>query len=71
MNVRVRDYSEIRKAGIESLSRDLGPVGMVYFLRQFEHGEGDYTKERKMWIDDIDIEDILSEVEKIKNKKVK
>lgn len=69
MSLKVRDYSEIRKAGIESLSRDLGPVGMVYFLRQFEHGEGDYTKERNMWIDDTDIEGILSEVKKITDKK--
>jgi len=31
---------------IKALSRELIPVGMTYFIRQFENGEDDYTKER-------------------------
>ena len=38
---------EIRKAGIEALTRELGPAGMARFMRQFERGSGDYTKERR------------------------
>lgn len=37
---------EIRRAGLEALHRELGPVGMVRFLQQFENGSGDYTAER-------------------------
>ena len=37
---------EIRRAGLEALYRELGPVGMVRFLQQFENGSGDYTAER-------------------------
>ena len=37
---------EIRQAGLEALYRELGPVGMVRFLQQFENGSGDYTAER-------------------------
>jgi hypothetical protein len=37
---------EIRRAGLDALERELGPVGMVRFLQQFETGSGDYTAER-------------------------
>lgn len=37
---------EIRRAGLEALHRELGPVGMVRFLQQFENGSGDYTAGR-------------------------
>ncbi len=42
---------EIRKAGLEALSRELGPVGMVRFLQQFETGSGDYSTERSQWLE--------------------
>jgi hypothetical protein len=37
---------ELRRAGREALAPELGPVGMVRFLQQFETGSGDYTAER-------------------------
>ncbi len=37
---------EIRRMGLDALARELGPVGMVRFLQQFETGSGDYTAER-------------------------
>lgn len=37
---------EIRRRGLDALARELGPVGMVRFLQQFETGSGDYTAER-------------------------
>ncbi|MDR0294510.1 MAG: hypothetical protein LBH95_10225 [Oscillospiraceae bacterium] len=41
-----RNPTLIRKLGIEALTKELGPVGMAYFIRQFDNGEGDYTAER-------------------------
>jgi predicted RNase H-like HicB family nuclease len=38
--------AEIRKRGIEALTRALGPVGLVRFLQQFELGSSDYTRDR-------------------------
>ncbi len=55
MNVQQMTLNQIRFLGIESLARDLGPVGMVRFLQQFETGLGDYTSERKEWLRDQDI----------------
>jgi len=62
MSLMSRDPSLIRKMGFELLSRELGPVGMAYFLRQLEMGEGDHTKERAELLKDITIDDIKSEL---------
>ncbi|MGE0378393.1 MAG: hypothetical protein AB7I48_06675 [Planctomycetaceae bacterium] len=44
---------EIRCRGIEALARELGPVGMIRFLQQFETGSGDYTRDRDQWLPDV------------------
>lgn len=49
---------QIRLTGLEVLSRELGPVGMIRFLPQFETGRGDYSVERHQWLDSLTIEDI-------------
>ena len=52
----------LRKMGLEALCKSLGPLGMVRFLQQYETGTGDYTKERDLWLKDIDIESIVTEL---------
>jgi hypothetical protein len=37
---------QIRESGLTALKRELGAVGMVRFLQQFETGKGDYSTER-------------------------
>ncbi len=49
----------LRKMGIEALSKALSPVGMAYFLKQYEKGEGDYTKEREELLKDFTTVDIM------------
>jgi len=53
---------EIRLAGLDALARELGPVGMVRFLQQFETGHGDYSKDRHLWLDDQDVETIVAKI---------
>jgi len=62
MNIMTKDPNIIRRVGFESLAKGLGPVGMAYFLRQYDPGEGDYTKERKELLKDITIDDIKREL---------
>jgi hypothetical protein len=50
--------------GIDALTEKLGPVGMVEFMRQFDSGYGDYTKERRTWLDNLTIEDISNEIKR-------
>ena len=64
MKIMTKDPNVIRRTGIESLAKGLGPVGMAYFLRQYDPGEGDYTKDRKEVLKEITIEDIKRELSK-------
>jgi hypothetical protein len=64
--VVVKDMNTIRKMGIEALNEKLGPIGMIEFMRQFDSGYGNYTKERHNWLDKLTIEEISDEIKKNK-----
>jgi hypothetical protein len=49
--------------GIDALTKELGPVGMAYFIQQFDRGEGDYTAMREELLSGITMEDALRELE--------
>jgi hypothetical protein len=61
-----RNPNVIRKMGIEALTKELGPVGMVYFIQQFDRGEGDYTAEREKLLSGVTMEDALRELENMR-----
>ena len=50
--------NQIRQKGLEVLLRELGPVGMIRFMQQFETGSGDYSVERHEWLADQTVEGI-------------
>ena len=64
MDVQTLSPSQIRKVGMEALTKDLGPIGMVRFLHFFETGIGDYTKEREKWLGEPSIQNIVEEIKK-------
>lgn len=68
MSRKARDLGTIRKMGIEALTEKLGPVGMVEFIRQFDSGYGDYTKDRYEWLGGIDIETIVKQAKAKRNR---
>ena len=49
---------EIRSRGLAALLRELGPVGYVRFMQQFDRGKGDYTVERHQWLDALSPEQV-------------
>jgi hypothetical protein len=53
-----RTLNEIRELGLEALREKLGKTGMIRFLQQFETGKGDYTKERREWVDRTSLTDL-------------
>jgi hypothetical protein len=53
-----RTLEEIRRDGLEALRSRLGRAGMVRFLQQFEHGSGDYVKDRQEWVDQTSMADL-------------
>lgn len=54
---------EINRLGYKALTDALGFDGMIRFLRQFEPGTGNYTKERHQWLDRFTNEDIFTSIE--------
>ena len=73
MNAQTMSLEQIRIAGMEALARELGIVGMVRFMQQFETGNGDYSKDRHKWLDDQDLDTIVKRIQKRReaNKKTK
>jgi hypothetical protein len=63
MNPAVMTLEQIRLTGLKALSRDLGPVGLVRFLQQFEMGHGDYTAERHRWLGERTVRELVQELE--------
>ncbi|HUU78668.1 MAG TPA: hypothetical protein VMX55_09990 [candidate division Zixibacteria bacterium] len=59
-----RSLNDLRKAGIEALKRELGVTDMIRFLQIFEKGEGNYTKDRKEWLEELSIDEIVEEIKK-------
>ena len=62
MNTRTMTPEQIRLAGLEALARELGPVGMVRFLRQFETGQGNYPEERREWLGQMDVQTLAERI---------
>jgi hypothetical protein len=70
MKAQLMTLEQIRAAGMAALTRELGVVGMIRFMQQFEIGEGDYSKERHRWLDNQDVETIATRIQE-KRKKYK
>ena len=62
----VRPLIEINQQAISLLYKELGVVDAVRFLKQFTQGFGDYTKEREVVFANKSVQDIVSEIEKMR-----
>jgi len=65
MKVYNMSIIEIQKYGFEILTQNLGVIGMLKFIQQFDRGHGDYTKERSKWLDNPTIEEIENEIRQL------
>jgi len=68
MSTVIRPIAEIDRRAREILTRDLGIVDTLRFLGQFRSGSGDYTAERGKWLDDLTLDEIVSEIKTKKRK---
>jgi hypothetical protein len=62
MTIDIHDTRFIREKGLEALTRELGAVGTVYFLRQFNSGKGNWTEDRKQDLAGLTIKDIENDI---------
>ncbi len=49
--MEVKTLHEIRIQGFEVLVKNLGPADAIRFIQSYSHGSGDYTRERKAWLE--------------------
>jgi hypothetical protein len=49
--MEAKTLNEIRIRGFEVLVKNLGPADAIRFMQSYTHGSGDYTKERKDWLE--------------------
>jgi hypothetical protein len=63
MDTREMTLEQIRWRGLKALSEELGPVGLVRFLQQFETGQGDYTNNRRRWLGGVTVDDLVQEIQ--------
>jgi hypothetical protein len=68
MITQTRTLEQIRLVGLEALSRELGPVGMIRFLQQFETGHGDYSSDRHQWLDHLSLDDLVDQIKQHGNR---
>jgi hypothetical protein len=70
MSIEMRPLLEINQQATEILVREMGIADALRFLSQFSHGSGDYTKERKQWLDDLTLEQITSDIKAKRKQRV-
>lgn len=58
MAVLTKELEEIRKEGLKALRDKLGVDGMIKFIQMYSKCEGDYTKERREILKELDEEDL-------------
>ena len=54
---------QIRNYSLEVMELELGDSGMTRFLQMFETGHGDYTAERRQWLDHLSLDEIYSSIQ--------
>ena len=62
MSAQTMTLEQIRLTGLEALARELGPVGMVRFLQQFETGRGDYSADRYSWLGTRNVRTLVEQI---------
>jgi hypothetical protein len=68
MKAELLNPAELRTAGYKALAAALGPLGMARFLLQFEHGHGDYTRERQQRQPDKSVQAVAERIRARKKK---
>ena len=53
---------ELNQKGFEALIAALGYADAVRFIKQFDTGRGDYTKDRYQWLDALTLDDIWADL---------
>ena len=53
---------EIQLLGFEALKKELGIVGFIRFMQQFDPGSGDYVNDRQKWQQHYDVDTLVEAI---------
>jgi hypothetical protein len=65
--MEVKTLHEIRIKGFRVLVKNLGPADAIRFIQSYTHGSGDYTKERKQWLE-TDFDTVMAAIKERRKK---
>jgi hypothetical protein len=60
--METKTIAQIQNEGYEALMNALGPEDAIRFIRSFDPGSGDYTKERKKYLNKKTVKHIGKEI---------
>jgi len=66
--MEAKTLNEIRIKGFRVLVKNLGPAGAIRFIQSYTHGSGDYTRERKKWLEK-DFDAVMAGIKERRKKK--
>ncbi len=66
--MEAKTLNEIRIKGFRVLVKNLGPADAIRFIQSYTLGSGDYTKERKQWLDK-DFDTVIAGIKERRKKK--
>ena len=55
---------EFERHAVSVLRRELGLDGLARFLRVYRAGSGDYTRDRRHWLEGAGVQEIINEVQR-------
>lgn len=64
--MKEKTLQEIHDEGMDVLLKTLGPADTMRFIKMFDPGTGDYTKERRQWLSK-DLRRIYLEIQKMQD----
>lgn len=62
MKIEQKPLVDLTNEAIGILMRELGAADTLRFLGQYTNGRGDYTEERRAWVDSMSLDEILGEI---------
>jgi hypothetical protein len=67
MRTPTKSLNEINREAIDLLCQQIGLVNTVRFVNQFSIGYGNYTEEREQLLADMTLDEVVSEIEAMRN----
>ena len=61
--VKDKTDHQIRLMGFQVLQKELGIVGLIRFMQQFDLGSGDYVNDREAWQKDYTVDTLTAAIQ--------